>query len=627
MTNAPDGSFIPPPPGSAGSSDVGALLRNTLYQIDAEPAAQNQPLILDLARLTGNRDYAGISYVRVPLNDNRGGHAQTGAYSKVNTKRASGALIVDDPGYLRLPFLTTALQTAAPGTADRLTSATVFATHVFVTLEPGAAVGNLFKETSQTDPTPIAVAGFPGIVPAGAVGIMCIERIVVGGVEYLAVGYGGAPANSLQVLSNLNNPPTNSFVPVGATPTWGVIQTAIDGNALLVYQGSLGGVGTLKAIRTDVAIGSAAVSATRSTLNPGGYAVGMSGWESDAYCYFVEPLNGQLLGYNSLGANRGRLLRTDMRGYSMSPVDVPLPWVSHVTRVRGGFVVCDTTTHWFMSKKGYQHEFRRMTVFDDVTANSNRTLVCCGHHENAGRFMIEANDTIATGGTGNTQRYWIEWDFDQWAPTQVSTAKTLSTTGVLSIGGAKAPWSPFTNFLHARADGSWYRQFQPPLGSNGYNLRHTTGAAAGTGPQTESTETLTWPVMDIDGLEDQVKIIFGVIGPKPGNVAQGGADATVLVEELLSGLTGNPTVAGGRGALFNATEPTERIPLRRFKDRSWTYQIQPRVTLTRSTTASDATRLNLNGFGNGIYLELLSVKNPIMAPSAAVLKALDALKV
>jgi hypothetical protein len=617
------GAFIPPPPGNLGTADVGALLRNTLFNVDTDPASQNQPQVIDLARLTGNKSYAGCSYVRLPLSDNRSGHSQTGKYSAVNVKRASGGLIVDDPGYLRLPFMTTAQATNPPAAIDRMVAARFQSGYYFTGYET-SGTNHLWRETSQTDPTEVVEATYAPIA-GPSVAITCMEPIAINSTPYLAIGYAqGGFVSCLQVVSSIG-PWVASSAPTGlALSIWGITQTAIDGNALLIYQDVPVGTthsGAITALRTDVDLGAVTLSPARSTVPRGGYAVGQSGWEGDVYAYWVVPTDRPTMTFNDInfdkaaGAPRGKLIRTDLRGYLATPVDVPLRWVTFVTKVRGGLVVCDTQTHWFFDKKGYQHEERRMPLFDDLPANSDRQQTCCGHFEKNGRFFIEVND-YGTG--GNTQRYWLEWDFDLWAPSQASSAKTLTTTGVQSIGGAAQAWSPFTGFLHSRADGSWWRQFQPELGVNGFNLRHTSGAAAGTGYQYELTESLTWPVMDIDGLEDQAKMLVGVIGPKPGNVIQGGPAATVLVEELLSGVIGSPPL--GKGALFGTTEPTERVPRQAIKANAWTYQTQPRVTVTRDNVVTDASLMTPNAFGNDIYLEYLSIKNPLMAPAMEALK-------
>ncbi len=615
------GLFVPPPPGVEGSSDVGSLLRNTIFNVDTDPLEQNQPQIIDLARLTGNKAYAGCSYVRLALSDNRGGHSQTGKYSGVNTKRASGALIGDDPGYLRLPFLTSTTLDVTTGNCDRLCSAFVFGVSVWAVHETGTA--HLWRETSATDPTPILVAGY--VPPAGASGITAIRSIMINGTPYLAICFAvGGGGNTVQILSDLANPPTSSTIPVGPFPTWDLIQTAIDGNALLIYGSNSAAQGTITAIRTDVGPGTAVQSAVRSTLTMGGYAVGMSGWEGDVYAYIVEPIDGNFMLFGGGGVlythstNHGRLMRMDARGYLPSPVDVPLPWVTFATKVRGGIVVCDTQTHWSLNKKGYQHEERRMALFDDLPADSGTYQVCCGHHELAGRFMVECNQPIVPGGSGFTNRWWMEWDFDLWRPQQVSHFRTLHSGAILSPGGAQRPWSPTSGFMQTHADADWYRQFEPGLGVNGFNLRHTAGAAAGSGAAYEPTEVLTWPVMDIDGLEDQAKMWVGCIGPKAGNVIQGGPAATVLVEELLSGVTGAPPL--GKAVQFGTTEPTERVPRQAIKANAWTYQIQPRVTVTRDNVVTDASLMTPNAFGNAIYLEFLSIKNPLMAPAMEALK-------
>lgn len=618
--NAQTLEFIPPAPGYQGPGFQDA----TFSPIDNDPAPQNRPQIVDLAKATGNKDYQGCYWFRFVLNHSQLGYRQVGTYSRDNGKRSDGALYSDGRGYLCLPPLTTKQNATTPlaAASDRISSASVFGVHVFTGIE--AAAANLFRETSSTDPTPIAVAGYAP--PAGVSEINAIRSIMVNGVNYLAICFqNGGAGNSVQILSDLANPPTSATIPAGAVPTYDLIQTAIDGNALLLYTTDALGNGCIKAIRTDVGAGTVVLSTARCQLTPGGYAVGLSEAEDTVpMAYWVEPQDGLHLTFNLTGAgltNRGRLVKTDARGYLPVTVDVPLRWVTFATKCRGGIVVCDTSTHWYLNKNNPRGKWRRMEVFDDQPADSDKQLVCCGHHEKDGKFLIETNETITTSGAGATKRFAIEFDFDNWVGTRIEAKQTLSTTGILSKGGANLPWSPFTEYKQARAETSWYRQRVGPLGEVLFNMRKTAGATAGTGIEYAGEESLTTPVFDVDGLEDCVKTLTKISGPKPAAVAYGGTGATVLVEELLSGRTGSgPT---GNGALFNGVEPAERVPARSYQTTAWTYQMQFRITCTRQSGGTDPTRFTPNAFNNGIWIEGIAVKDAIKPPGAAALKAMD----
>jgi hypothetical protein len=267
-----------------------------------------------------------------------------------------------------------------------------------------------------------------------------------------------------------------------------------------------------------------------------------------------------------------------------------------------------------------------MDITDNFPADSDKQYVCCGHHEKDGKFVTEINETITASGTGNTKRYSMEFDYDKWTATRIEAKQTLSTTGVLSKGGALLPWSPSSLYTQVKAEGTYYRQRVGPLGENLYNMRKTTGAAAGTGVEYAAEETLTLPAMDIEGLEDCAKFVTAIAGPKSSAVATGGTGAYVMVEELLSGLTG--AGAAGRGAQFFGTEPSERVQKRYYTYKAgqappWTYQIQPRITEVRQSGGTDPTRQTPNAYNNGIYFEGIAVRDPVNAPVARILKQLD----
>lgn len=623
--------FVPPPPAGV-SGDVGELQHPAIIEVETDPLEKNTAVVVPLDRLLGNSEYTGMYWWRVPLSDSRGGFRQLGHWNRDATKRADGTLQCPDPDYLCLPTLTSTAQVATPGpTISRIHSASIFGVELYAGFEfPGA---NLNQETSGTNPVPLLVPGFA--VPGTNAGIMCIAPVQVNGVPYLAVGYevSGGGANTLQVISSISAF-ASSTVPVGTAGTCGVIQTPIDGSALLVYQFQSGaaGSGMIRAVRTDVGIGSTTVSAIRSTLNGGGAAVGLSAWEGEPAAYWLEPTESALwfpsFSITPTASDKARLVRTDLRGYLPSAVDVPLRWVTFATRVRGGIVVCDRFTHWFCAPG---RRFKRMSVFDDMPANSDLTPICCGHATKNGRFLIDVNYARVPGGSvGTQQRYWMEWDFDLWEPAIVSAKKTtIQQVAVASGGGNNLPWSPYTGFVTTHTqdtggNGSWYYQFQQDIGQNLWNLRQTSGAAAGSGVQfEEGPETYTTPALVLDGYEDCRLQLIAATGPRASLVAEGGSGAYVGLEELQTGATG--LTSNGRGLVFNGTEPATAGTGDRAERRiswgltgAWSYALQFRVTLARGANSHQSP----NGYP--IYVEGLAIRKKVQVPTADILRALDA---
>lgn len=620
-----DFSFVPPPPGRLGPSvpDAEGYDSN-----DTEQPPQNQPQIVDLSKMAGS-GYEGCYWFRIPLNYNNYGYKQVGKYTRTNGKRADGALQSEMVQVLCLPPITVDQGSSTPpGTGiDRITSAEFAGVEVFTGYEVGVA--ELYRETSTTDATVIAVAGFTS---PGPTGINAIRTIVVGGVTYLALCYQtpGGGANMIQVISDLANPPTSSTIPVGTLPVFDILQTPIDGNAILVYNlGGSAGMGAISAIRTDVAVGTAALSTPRCIINGGGYIVGIvDAEEGGPNVYIVEPINGTHIQFNNTGVgitSQARLIKTDARGYLPVVVDVPLRWVTFCTEWRGGVVCCDQFTHWYLNKRNPRGKWRRMPVTDEFPANSGVLYKCGGHHQKDGKFIINMNEVAVS--SGNTNCYGVEFDYEKWSATKIETTfLTNAAAGVMGTrGGMRLPWSPYTNYRHNRAvTTKWIRQQTFPLGSDLFSLRHTTGSPAGTGIETTPEDSITFPVMDIDGLEDCVKTVTAISGPKSAAVAEGGTDAYVLVEELLSNRTG--TGPNGNGAQFFGTEPAQRVQKREYDTPAWTYQMQFKITIHRATSGTDATRMNINAFNNQIFIEGIAVRDPVAALPAQVYKSMDTQK-
>ncbi len=128
-----------------------------------------------------------------------------------------------------------------------------------------AANHSLFKETSTTDPTPVAITYSPAAEICG------MARTLATGAERLAVGHVGQPvkffSDAAGTVSATGDASTNSC--------WDIIMSGVNANAakpgtpqLLLYCGT-----TIGYISSDVAM-TTAVTVSHTGVNAGGWAVG-----------------------------------------------------------------------------------------------------------------------------------------------------------------------------------------------------------------------------------------------------------------------------------------------------------------------------------------------------------------
>src|SRR5205814_5628072 len=117
------------------------------------------------------------------------------------------------------------------------------------------ADNELFRDDGTYVPVISTVAGFTPV--AGSSFAYCCKTVQINGAPWFAIGWNSAAVNALQIISNLNNPPTSSTIPVGAYEIAGLCQTPIDGDAMQIYTADATG-GIIKRISMIPAAGTVA---------------------------------------------------------------------------------------------------------------------------------------------------------------------------------------------------------------------------------------------------------------------------------------------------------------------------------------------------------------------------------
>lgn len=523
----------------------------------------------------------GLYWVKLEWDDLRGGFRQYGSAEEVMHNSAVNEFVCDDKGIARHPFIINSQATPDPGAGLRqMTHA-----NVFETLVMSLGDEKLFRETSSTDPTVIEVAGFA--VPGSNTKITSTRRIRVNGTEYLAICYfvSGGGANTLQWLSDLNNPPTSGTIAVGTSATWDVIQPPVNGDALLV----LNGTSVTRASAAATAIGALAFT-TIETVPAGGHWIGLMGTgvgvgtPSVAGLFPVGatgPIRPDTEPVSVTPSNKGKILIFQTAGQLLGELTTKTPYVTLATKFADGLVYCDQASHYYWDGRNHIPMFNSQDRFPD----SNYVRKCQGHHVKGDKFYWNEDIVKSPSGTGNTVHLRMEYDLYTNTSRQVSRSVTYSTTGPLTYGGSDMAVSQQTDNLHQYANGSWYRQYQSPAAVRGYDQRKIVGAAAGTGQEYEATAQWISAAVEITGFENAAKVVNSVTGPLSNSLAAGGTDARMDV-----------SVTGQALFSFHQQAKNRRL-LKRFPlgvNSAFRGPVNIGVVSYRATTGTDPTRYTTN---------------------------------
>jgi hypothetical protein len=530
----------------------------------------------------------GLYRARATLHHAGGPIRQRGDFVHAHASRSSGSLQCDTTDVMRLPNIVDTQ--ATPDISDethRMMHVNYLGTNVIGGYRLSGAT-QLVRDTSTADPTLVAVAGYPsGTMPQQ---LTCLRTARFASTEYLLAGFfneNGATSH-LQAITNITtNPPTVAYIPTPANVAaiYDVLQLP-DGSIMVMHTNSISMISSTDSAGAPAA---ATIGANQAAMPGGGYFVGLQSLGGGRpLVYAVVSDQGTTMMFNPLSpaTHRGQLKGISLDGWTVSDVDMGLPWITFATSVRDGIMACDQHTHVFNTGRRVQ----TMRWLEDRAATSEGQILCRGHYTDGVRVWWKANYVPSTG---STVSWWEEYNFDRNVSLPVSGQLTYATAGTQTVGGWNLPYFADTRRIVDYADGSWHRQKQPPISVLGYNQVHTAGAAAGTGDDFEPLDQNSWPVMWFPGFEGCPMVCVSIEGPTNGSISHGmsavGAgttDAWVECRELLSGV----------GARFHRRGPTERRPKRLFPlNRSWSHGFQPQVIMQRQVGGTDAAKYTPGG--------------------------------
>ena len=419
---------------------------------------------------------------RLTIFDLRGGWKQRGPLEVAHAYLKASTAYNGYEGHLHLPPLSAT--TAAPAPAASFQQVVSFA-NIFDTLMWAAGGGanlTLVKETSATNPTPVAVTFTPNNE------IYAMAPIVIGGAAAalrLAVMGSGVG----EIISDANGTSAGDMN-ADTDFCYGIAQSPLpDGTIHLILDTRWG---TL--LKTG-AIG-AAPTITLTNIPNGGYIVGWNSsiFSGQARLLAVLPRAGGAAPMCSNSFERlGDLVAVDKDGTTMVDVRLPVPlqgilWCS---LFRDGIIYSDGKEAAFFNGRISRH----LRLFENAEPDSNLTYRVRGFYVRGARLFIEVNRIASANGTGNTQRAVWEYDWDLGAAYPVTLWETPFTTGLQGIGGGPGlPVSDQTGFGQIYANG-WRRSYLPAFGESLYQLRQTASAGATTGIQFATPATASLPAL------------------------------------------------------------------------------------------------------------------------------------
>lgn len=533
----------------------------------------------------------GIFYFRAALREGRGGIVQDAFFNDPEASgMASGDMVFDRDGIARPAFKTNSDPTNQPSNSygDRLVGANFLGVDLITCAEIPGGTEHLFKDNGTgTRPSIVPVAGFAA--PAGASLKLCMEGGQVNGAPALFIGWSVAAANTLQVLTDLNNPPTSSLVGIGAFPCWGVCQVGIDGNSVQAYTQDASG-GLIKMFNTNVATGAATI-VSRTRLTGGGYTVGLANIGYNPQVYYVVPR----AGYTMLGATylpigpgyyhpsfKGSLVSVDLRAFEVHDVHTALDFVLYATKSKYGIFYCNGRQHQYLTQ-GSDFPVDAGVMW---ASGAGFSRICRGHWCVDDRVFWCMN---VTSSGGLTYKITFEFDTVTYKIRQVSKTMSLLQPSIagadlFSMGGPRLPHSEATQNLidNVPSAGGWVYQYQNRSSEVGWIQRHVDGEPTLSGVEFEQTCTWVTPRMTPKGHPRARFVWRKVTGPSMRNLRAGGTDAGSYM-----------TIQGNDQPLvqFDATESTtllDRRPVRHLpNNNSWSYGFQAEITGHQGTQGHD----------------------------------------
>lgn len=417
----------------------------------------------------------------------------------------------------------------------------------------------LFAETSSTNPVVAAVTYTP------TSSITSLATVAAGSANAalrLAVGHSAVA----QVVRLLDTAYTSTSMHADTGRCWGMIQTFINNNTILIYsQGAIRYLDSTVAVTTQPTVG-------LSNVPNGGFALGMAKLAgAPVRPYWVWPLaentSGMLL---STAEVPGRVVSTNQEGTDYQHIPMGLKYVFSACIVNGNAIVA-TDKERVMYYDGRSGARDLLWVANRIP-NSDRVYECRGLVASGPEIWCWVNHKAASAGSGNTNAWWEVYNLETGAWHKANNSSAMSSTGSYGLlPGGPLPLSETTGYIHSQADGAWWRVFVPVYGYNPLNVyRQTSGAGANTGNEYEVDGTLTCPEWELPGLEGWPKLVTRIIFM--GDVDAGGTGAYV------EWTAGNMTARFGTGL-------EDRAQLVDLTDNGNVfYKFQPTMTMARGNS-------------------------------------------
>lgn len=590
-----DGTAKYQPPVFGPSQDLFGLANPA----QASPNAVGRaPAQFSLSKLDKDGNYY---YCRVILSDNGGGlNAQRGLFPDMHDRAASSTLDTRYPGTAVLPPLLNSATTPDPAST---TPSQLYYVNIFGTLAigaPGSSAGDkvLFRETSATDPTIIDTTYDPDyaggystsghIWPAYLGSASASLQLVISRTD---------GANGAQVLSDLGSPPTEvGEMHVKTNNLTGLIQTALPDRPLLLCANGSSGAFNIYSKVASSAITADPGTATLTNLpfleDLGLLSLG--GGPVRAYWLASDGNKPYIKGVSVFDQGSFKVLSTNQQGTDPQFVGVPgIDVIFGGLSIWGGFVVWNSRQVVFFNGRTW----KSLRPFSNRTLTSNVALAVWNiwKSEEDDLYMQVMQYRLNSSGANNT--YWREkYDRDRDCFQSVSgqLVTTLTTPNAKHFGRLGSPYSYQTRNLYDYIDGSWHYQFQPELGLNSLGLAKSNGAAAASGIQFEATGTLTWPAMQIPGLEGWGLALRRISGNPQIDI--GGGTPTTYPSVTVS--------VAGQSCTFVYGQTQGRQEFQFFDNENVVYEIQPTVTIIQQAGGTDPTRQNSQALP--IVLELIA---------------------
>ena len=622
LFTAPDGSHTFSLPVNQG---IGSDLENFLNPRRTRPAIDppHGPEFteIDLGSVLG-REWTGVHWFRWTLGEQRGVYKQRGYFEEDYADFSDGDMVADAYETLRLPFdMASASSPALTGPqGGRMGSAEFSGVNVMIAPNTGGA---LFKDTGTGYETSIsAVTGYT--MPAGASIHYSIEAGQVNGAAALFLGHNAGAVSSLQVLSDLANPPTAALAAIGTFTTFGTIQTEVDGNSVQVYTADASG-GIIKTFNTNVALGSATVY-ERIRIPRGGYAVGQVSLGEFPECIYVVPQNGVFLAEGVIGGIysdsgfRGKMVRVDQRAFTVYNLDSSLDYVLWATKTRYGLFYCDGRDHQYMTAQG---DVPVHPNWERPLYTGNHQRICRGHWQTGDRVGWEEN-AIDRSGANATTLTRFEYDIYSNRVFPISQAVALVGAGVRSMGGPRLPYSRLNGNVITHAD-QWRSQYISPRSESGYNKRHVDGAPANSAPNYASSGFRNTPIMRSKRYPKAKYLVRRVIGPPRANLRDAACDPAIDATSDYANAYTTVAVTGlAPVATFRADNPYDVRETWPYDGNDhWTEELQVTQRGFRDTGGANASEYTGN-YGP-VTIEGFFVEERMALPSNEQLTAVQGL--